>query len=77
MGSTQCYRDAEKALFGKDDIDELTNQTVKLYREKCNCLPACTAIKYDAYIDRTKFDFARVSKAIGVFDSNFKEYDET
>ncbi|XP_055310958.1 pickpocket protein 28-like, partial [Sitodiplosis mosellana] len=42
--SIRCYRNAEDKLFGEDVIDEFENDTVKLYREHCNCLPACTSI---------------------------------
>lgn len=42
-------------LFGQDIIDGLKNAEAKSFREKCNCLPACTTILYDAEIDRAKF----------------------
>ena len=63
--SINCYQNAEKNLYGEDIIDEFTNDTVKLYREFCNCLPSCTQIKYEAYIDRTKFDYERMMKSYG------------
>lgn len=70
IGSGECYVDAEKKLFGEDIIDEFSNDTVKFYRENCNCLPACTSIRYEAFIDRTKFDYPRILKKMGASNSS-------
>lgn len=55
-----CYQMAEKRLFGEDVMDGVKDDVVKLFREKCNCLPACTSIFYDADIDRAKLDWDAV-----------------
>lgn len=52
-----CYRDAQKNLFGHDIIDGLTDQNAIEFRNKCNCIPGCGSVKYDAEVDRTKFEF--------------------
>lgn len=43
---------ARKSLFEEDIIDGLTDETAKLFRQKCNCLPSCKTIQYDAHVDR-------------------------
>lgn len=55
-----CYQKAEKRLFGEDVMDGLTDDLVKMVREECNCLPACTSIVYDADIDRAQLDWNAV-----------------
>lgn len=55
--SVRCYKLAEKNLFGEDVIDGLRDERAKRFRIRCNCLPACTSIVYDAEIDRAKFDW--------------------
>lgn len=68
---TYCYEQVKTALFGRDFIDDLTNDTVKKYRQECNCLPACTSIKYEAAIDRTKFDYEELLDAVAtIVDKN-------
>lgn len=52
-----CYRNAQKNLFGHDIIDGLIDENAIEFREKCNCVPGCVSIKYDAEVDRTKFGF--------------------
>lgn len=52
-----CYRDAQKNLFGHDIIDGLTDQNAIEFRNKCNCIPGCGSVKYDAEVDRAKFGF--------------------
>lgn len=58
--SIDCYRDAEKRLFGEDIIDGLKDEAAKMFRERCNCLPACKTITYDVAIDRAKIDFEAI-----------------
>lgn len=55
--SLNCYETAEKKLFGEDIIDGLHDKDAQLFRENCNCLPACTTMIYDAEIDRAKYDW--------------------
>lgn len=47
---------AEENMYGEDIIDGLTDENAKLFRERCNCLPACMSIEYGADIDRAKYD---------------------
>lgn len=76
-GSSKCYRNAEKKLFGEDIIDDFQDDSVKLFRSQCNCLPACTSIKYDAVIDRTKFDYSQTSNDLTSFDIYVKRYNKS
>lgn len=55
-----CYKNAEKRLFGEDIMDGLKDEIVRSFREECNCLPACMSIEYDADIDRAKLDWKAV-----------------
>lgn len=61
-GSIKCYQEAEKKLLGEDVIDGLKDHIAKSFRYRCNCLPACTSIVYDAEIDRAKFDWRAAIK---------------
>lgn len=63
MASINCYQKIEEAIFGQDIIDGLENYAAKSFREKCNCLPACTTIIYDGDIDRSKFDWAMMQES--------------
>lgn len=56
----RCYQKAEKRLFGEDVMDGVKDDLVKMFREDCNCLPACTSIIYDADIDRAPLDWNAV-----------------
>lgn len=50
-----CYKQAQQTLFEEDIVDGLSNEKAKLFRRKCNCLPSCTSIFYEAHVDRAKF----------------------
>lgn len=52
-----CYRNAQKDLFGQDIIDGLIDENAIEFREKCNCIPGCASVKYNAEVDRAKFGF--------------------
>lgn len=45
-------------------MDETSNEYFQLYRHKCNCLPACTSIKYDVNIDRVRYSWNRTRDSI-------------
>lgn len=51
----ECYNDAEDRLLEKSFAEDLTNTASA--RTKCNCLPSCTSITYDAEISQAKFDW--------------------
>lgn len=73
-GRAQCYRDAEKKLFGEDVIDHVRKDSSKVFRATCDCLPACTSIKYSADIDRTKFDYMRIIESLGLSNTNMTRF---
>lgn len=56
-GNKFCYEKAEEKLYGEDVIDGLQDRYAKSFREKCNCLPACTSITYDMKIEKSKYDW--------------------
>lgn len=45
------------------EVDGLTDDAAKLFREQCNCLPSCTAITYDAEIDKEAYDFNAILRS--------------
>lgn len=65
-----CYKIAEKLLFGEDIIDGLIEPKAKEYRLNCNCLPGCTTYIYESEVDRTKFNF------LGILNSQKISLDE-
>ena len=73
--SVNCYLNAEESLFGEDAINDLANGTVKHFREECNCLPACTTIKYEAEIDRTQFDYEEILTGLGLSSTFLSTYE--
>lgn len=57
----ECYNEAE---------DELLSQEVKYsvdksydFRAKCDCLPACTSVQYDAEISQADFNWKNLFMA--------------
>lgn len=64
--SMECYLAAENKLYGEDIIDGLKDRNAKAFRKKCNCLPACTSIYYDAEIDRAKYEWKRPLKSLNI-----------
>lgn len=67
----RCYRDAEMKLFGEDWDDESTVDEVQSIRDKCNCLPSCTSISYDAEIDRANYDYDQAIRPNDFPDDDF------
>lgn len=70
-----CYLGAEEKLYGEDVIDGLTNEFAKSFRIKCNCLPLCTSISYDADIDRNQFDWISTLKSYNAYFPNQTGFD--
>ncbi|XP_055303111.1 pickpocket protein 28-like [Sitodiplosis mosellana] len=59
VASINCYQAARRKLAAVE--------SGKRFREKCNCMPACTSIEYKAEIDRSNFGIvATVPKGQGV-----------
>ncbi|XP_031632053.1 pickpocket protein 28-like [Contarinia nasturtii] len=58
VANIDCYKNATKKFFGED---ELESDKVKEFRAKCKCLASCQYIKYDADIDRTRFQASLLS----------------
>uniref|UniRef100_A0A182FU38 Uncharacterized protein n=1 Tax=Anopheles albimanus TaxID=7167 RepID=A0A182FU38_ANOAL len=50
-----CYNEAEDELL-EEDVKYMVNKT-RDYRARCNCLPACTSIQYDAEISQADLDW--------------------
>lgn len=74
LNNIECYRNAEKTLFGEDLIDGLKDTDAKSFREKCNCLPSCTNILYDADIDRNRFDWMSLIKSMRFSAKDIESY---
>ncbi|XP_031637928.1 pickpocket protein 28-like [Contarinia nasturtii] len=49
----KCLRNAGLNLFGIELIAGIKNRTVKQFREKCNCKPACTRIEYNFDVEQS------------------------
>lgn len=43
----------------------LTTKVGKAFHDKCDCLPACTFIKYNAQVLRRPMDTSNLNKAMG------------
>ncbi|XP_031639512.1 pickpocket protein 28-like [Contarinia nasturtii] len=54
---TNCLKLAQRQLF--------TTKKGEMFRNKCNCMPACTLIKYQATIWRTQMDFENLKPFFG------------
>lgn len=72
----KCYKDAEKKSFGEEDMDDDGNENeVARMREKCNCLPSCTSIRYDVDIDRVKYDWEATLHSFNSTMDQFSKFD--
>lgn len=56
-----CYRQAEQKMFDEHP----QKNSGKLFHEKCNCLPSCTSITYDADLDRVNLNSANSADGPG------------
>ncbi|KAL5289998.1 hypothetical protein ACFFRR_009784 [Megaselia abdita] len=65
----KCYNDAEDELL-EHEFREGLKTSKENYRgeTKCNCLPACTTIAYDAEISQAEYDFRSQFRAYKYFD---------
>lgn len=61
--SVKCYQAAERELFEEIEPDDANDFQAKVFRDECNCLPACTSIEYDVNIERAKFDWIAIMEA--------------
>uniref|UniRef100_A0A182QS19 Pickpocket n=1 Tax=Anopheles farauti TaxID=69004 RepID=A0A182QS19_9DIPT len=65
-----CYNDAEDDLL-EEDVKYIVDKS-RDFRAKCNCLPACTSVQYDAEISQADFDwkslFAAFRQTLGEQD---------
>lgn len=53
-----CYNKAEDSILQKEIDEGLSGSTdSKRGSTKCDCLPACTSIQYDAEISQATFDW--------------------
>ncbi|XP_049547443.1 pickpocket protein 28-like [Anopheles darlingi] len=62
-----CYNEAEDELL-EEDIKYIVDKMYD-FRARCNCLPACTSIQYDAEISQADLDWKSVL-------AKHKEFDE-
>ncbi|KFB49820.1 hypothetical protein ZHAS_00017840 [Anopheles sinensis] len=60
----QCYNAAEDDML-LEDVKYLVDKSFD-FRAKCNCLPGCNSLKYDAEISQTAFDWKSLINAYGV-----------
>lgn len=56
-----CYDQAEDDLLQEQYVNGITDS--KDSPNECDCLPACTSIRYDAEITQAPFDWLRLSSA--------------
>lgn len=52
----QCYKEAESDFSEVTERRESSEYGAEAFRYKCNCLPACVSVEYDADIDYIKYD---------------------
>lgn len=63
-----CYNEAEDELLELEFKEGLkTSRENYRGKTKCNCLPACTTIAYDAEISQAEYDFRSQFEAFGFF----------
>ena len=61
-----CYENADFRFY-REDIDGPLNENMpNSFRDKCNCLPACVSIEYDAEVDRNKYDLEILEQNFGI-----------
>ncbi|XP_058117490.1 pickpocket protein 28-like [Anopheles ziemanni] len=59
----QCYNEAEDDML-LEDVKYLVDKSFD-FRAKCNCLPACTSVQYDAEISQAALDWKSLIEAYG------------
>lgn len=62
----QCYDDAEINLFDEKVARTEHDKSVWSFRQKCNCMPACLSIDYDAEINNVKYDMEIFESSLGL-----------
>lgn len=62
-----CYDNAEDSLMLSELSESLASGSGvnKLGKTKCNCLPSCTSINYDAELSQADFEFVKVFNSYG------------
>lgn len=59
-----CYNEAEDSILQKEIDEGLSSSTDSIRgNTKCNCLPACTSIQYDAEMSQATFNWKDLFKA--------------
>lgn len=63
QGEVACYDEAENGLMMAELTESLESGSGenKRGKTKCNCLPSCTSINYDAEISQADFEYVKVS----------------
>ncbi|KAJ6633490.1 Pickpocket protein 28, partial [Pseudolycoriella hygida] len=70
----QCYHRAEDELLSQNIRNHISLSKSE-NSSGCNCLPACTSIKYDTEVSHSDFDFKSIFEAYETPLDNFKETD--
>lgn len=60
-----CFKSAEKRLSSDES-------EIKSFRNKCNCLTACTSIEYESDFEQWNIDMENGFKVMLSYDSNYK-----
>lgn len=68
----QCYHQAEDDLLNSNILDHISG-SISESSSNCNCLPVCTAIKYETEISHSDFDFKSLFEAYGSPMEELKE----
>lgn len=63
--SIECYYDAEIKLFKDIETGNSNQRGGRSYFDKCNCLPACTSIEYEATVQGMKYDMNVIKHTVG------------
>lgn len=68
----ECYNDAEDELLQEEIAEGLADSKLnKRGVTKCNCLPSCTSITYDAETSQADFDWENLFLA---YDNPLDEF---
>lgn len=59
-----CYDQAEDDLIQEQYVNGITDD--RNSHSECNCLPACTSIRYEAEISQAPFDWQKLYSSFNV-----------
>ncbi|KAF2886730.1 hypothetical protein ILUMI_19443, partial [Ignelater luminosus] len=73
-GSTTCIYQSEVAMLAREieaDIERFESEDYSDDTDRCNCLPSCTSVSYNAESSQADFNWQRVFMA---YKANFSEF---